>query len=437
MTHPSLPPIPTRRPRAMRGGTLAWVLGFLAIVGALAGVELYALYAHNRERTAAVPVAAPAARPISVPVGDVERPQTEAVVGPKIVLTGWATAPAGIRAVEIRMEGQVFPAKLGVTRLDVVRIRPDLGTKPDTGWEFIGDFTGDVPPPGVNRRILTIVAVGNDGRETVLGRKSLVEPAALARWADFTPKGTTPFYLLPALSGLDLNGASELDTIYAPYLSPTVRAGFRVPILYLRMTRGAAHDYVFDPDWDPVRKCGERRIGDDSLNAVIAHSKAKSLPVLVTLNGGIWADAYCDVPEWDVNDKLEKDLANDQWNERNEVMPDDYLKHLPGSHGRARARAGAHVQRLRERRSPLQEAQPAGGGTPPRRVLARASGPLRRRRASIRTRTSIRSSRGSSGTTTTRARCASSASGSRVRDRTRAGPRRACPTCARIAVRSR
>jgi hypothetical protein len=315
----------------MRGGTLAWVLAFLAIVGALAGVELYALYAHNRERTAAVPVAAPAAKPTSVPVGDVERPQTEAVVGPKIVLTGWATAPAGIRAVEIRMEGRVFPAKLGVTRLDVVRIRPDLGTKPDTGWEFVGDFTGDVPPPGVNRRILTIVAVGNDGRETVLGRKSLVEPAALARWADFTPKGTTPFYLLPALSGLDLNGASELDTIYAPYLSPTVRAGFRGPILYLRMTRGAAHDYVFDPDWDPVRKCGERRIGDDSLNAVIAHSKAKSLPVLVTLNGGIWADAYCDVPEWDVNDKLEKDLANDQWNDRNEVMPDDYLKHLPGS----------------------------------------------------------------------------------------------------------
>ena len=84
-------------------------------------------------------------------------------------------------------------------------------------------------------------------------------------------------------------------------------------------------------DWDPTRKCGARRIGDDSLNAVTARAIAKRLPVLVTLNGGIWADASCDVPEWDVNDRLEQDPANCQWNENNEVMPDDYLKNLPGS----------------------------------------------------------------------------------------------------------
>ncbi len=331
------------KPRTSRGRTLPWVLGFLGIVAALAGVELYALYAHNRDHPLA-PVTAPAnpatatppgaaftANANGAPVGNVERPPAEGVIGPKIVVSGWATAPSGIKAVELRMEGRVFPAKLGVTRLDVVRVRPELGSKTDTGWEFAGDFTGVAAPAGVNRRVITIVAVANDGKETVLGRRSLVEPAALARWADFTPKATTPFYVLPALSGIDLNGASELDWIYEPYRSPTVRAGFRVPILYLRMTKGAAHDWVFDPDWDPTRKCGARRIGDDSLTTVIAHSKAKSLPVLVTLNGGIWADAYCDVPEWDVNDHLEQDLANDQWNDRNEVMPDDYLKHLPGS----------------------------------------------------------------------------------------------------------
>ena len=54
--------------------------------------------------------------------------------------------------------------------------------------------------------------------------------------------------------------------------------------------------------------------------------------MLVTLNGGIWADAAGNVPEWDVNDRLEEDPANCQWNERDEVMPDDYLRHLPGSH---------------------------------------------------------------------------------------------------------
>jgi hypothetical protein len=136
---------------------------------------------------------------------------------------------------------------------------------------------------------------------------------------------------LPALSGIDLGGAAELDAIYAPYESATLRAGFRVPTLYLRMTKGAAADYVFDPDWDSTRKCGARRIGDDALNHVLAHAQAKRLPVLVTLNGGIWADAYCDVPEWDINDKLEQDPANVQWNEKNEAMPDGHLKDLPGS----------------------------------------------------------------------------------------------------------
>ena len=53
--------------------------------------------------------------------------------------------------------------------------------------------------------------------------------------------------------------------------------------------------------------------------------------MLVTLNGGVWADASCRRPEWDVNDWLEQDAANCQWNEKNEVMPDDFLRHLPGS----------------------------------------------------------------------------------------------------------
>ena len=35
--------------------------------------------------------------------------------------------------------------------------------------------------------------------------------------------------------------------------------------------------------------------------------------------------------DWDINDKLEQDVANGQWNEKNQVMPDDARKDLPGS----------------------------------------------------------------------------------------------------------
>ncbi len=329
---PSTPGLPmaTAHRAVMRGNALRLFLILLAIVAVVAGIEIYAVVAHHR---AQAPAAAPISTVVQVgaePIGAIDTPAAEALVGPRIALSGWALSPAGIRTVEVRLDGRAFAAKVGTARPDVARAKPGFPDHPNSGFEFTGDFS-PYPAPTGDRRMLTIVAVGKDGRETLLGRRSLIESAALARWTAFTPKDAMPFYLLPALSGIDLGGASELDSIYAPYVSPTLRAGFRAPILYLRMTKGADGDYAFDPDWDPQRKCGERRIGDDSLNAVLAHATAKQLPVLVTLNGGIWADAYCDVPQWDINDKLEQDSANSQWNEKNEVMPDDYLKHLPGS----------------------------------------------------------------------------------------------------------
>lgn len=318
-------------PRAVSGSITRALLVLLSVVAAIVGVELYAIYADNRAK-APVPQPPPAvARTGTGPVGDIDAPTGEAVVGPRVTISGWTLAPAGVRGVEIRFDGRAFPASMGIARPDVALAKPGYPDNGHAGFEFTGDFSPYASPAGVDRRALAVVAIDKDGRETVLGQRSVVEPAALRRWSAFTVTGARPFYLLPALSGIDLGGAAELDTIYAPYVSATLRAGFRVPILYLRMTRGEPGDYAFDPDWDPTRKCGERRIGDDSLNAVLAHARAKRLPVLVTLNGGIWADAYCDVPQWDINDKLEQDPANCQWNEKNQVMPDNHLKDLPGS----------------------------------------------------------------------------------------------------------
>jgi hypothetical protein len=48
-------------------------------------------------------------------------------------------------------------------------------------------------------------------------------------------------------SGATMGGADETDTAYAPYVSRTQRVGIAVPLLYMRNTRGAAHDWVFDP----------------------------------------------------------------------------------------------------------------------------------------------------------------------------------------------
>jgi hypothetical protein len=63
------------------------------------------------------------------------------------------------------------------------------------------------------------------------------------------------------------------------------------------------------------------------------HSYAieKRLPVNIILNGGIWGDASCDTPEWDLTDHLEQDVNNVQWDHRANVHPDDLMKNVPGS----------------------------------------------------------------------------------------------------------
>jgi hypothetical protein len=185
---------------------------------------------------------------------------------------------------------------------------------------------------GVERRTLTVVAIACDGSEMVLGRRSLIEASAHARWRFIGERSTPPFFVIPALSGVAAGGAFGLDTWYSAYVSRTTRIGMRVPVLYLRTTTGRLDDYRFDAAFDVRRRMGDRAVVDDALEDVLSHARQVRLPVLITLNGGIWADAAGSVPEWDVNDRLEEDSRNCQWNARDEVMPDDYLKHLPGSH---------------------------------------------------------------------------------------------------------
>ncbi len=264
-------------------------------------------------------------------IGAVDAPTDETVIGTGVRISGWALDPAGIRGVEIRLDGHAYPARYGLARADVAQVKPGYPDSAESGFSFEGNFAPLEPA----RHEIAVISVNRQGSETVLARKSLLPPAALTQWqplyASRYADSATPFFVLPGLSGIPLGGAIELDKAYSPYMSPTVKFGMRVPILYLRTTLGPTRDWEFDPGWNIERRCGERRIAEDSLSALIAYAVLHRLPVLFTLNGGIWADAVCDVPEWDINDHLEHDKANCQWNEHDEVMADDYLKHLPGA----------------------------------------------------------------------------------------------------------
>lgn len=276
----------------------------------------------------------PATKP-SAPIGWIDEPAADTIVGPYATISGWALDAEGIKSVEIRIGKASYPAQFGLSRPDVSSVKVGFPDTPAPGFRYSGDLTGALGARQDARYVAEVVAINKAGVETVLGRKNVVFSTESSQWRSlYLSHGASPrdlFFIVPGLSAVKLGGARDLDTAYTSYLSPTVRVGMRVPILYMRTTLGASADWRFDPDWDYERRCGSRRIAEDSLNAVITHARKFRLPVLFTLNGGVWSDASCNVPDWDITDRLEQDENNVQWNERNEALPDDYLKNLPGA----------------------------------------------------------------------------------------------------------
>ena len=224
-----------------------------------------------------------------------------------------------------------IPAKIGIARPDVAIVHADYPGNDRSGFEVVADLE----KLSYGYHELAVVAVNKVGVESVLGKRTYVHPQFDRVWYDLlTKRGHRPnetFYYAFATSNVAEGDAGLMAQQYGPYVSETVKVGVRVPILYMRTTQGREHDWIFDPDWDTSRRCGERRIAEDSLNGLLKWSVDNQVPVLITLNGGIWADSACGVPDWDITDYLEQDAANCQWNEHDEVMADDYLRNLPGS----------------------------------------------------------------------------------------------------------
>jgi hypothetical protein len=325
-------PSSTALPRAAAGRAPWLAIAIAGIVVALAGAEFYALLQHGRpQRATDAPVAvAPAERAI----GWLDRPTEETVIGAAVQIDGWALDRAGVAAVEVRLDERRYRAAIGIARADVAQEHPGYPDSAHAGFTFTGDFAAELAHASAGVHALAIVVVARDGRETEIARRRLVATtvAPFAALLDRHPAlAARRLMVLMMTSGVGAGGANEIDAVYRPYRSRTTAIGFAVPILYLRTTAGADNDWRFDPAFDVSRQCGTRSVADDNLDGAIAFATRERLPVQFILNGGIWADATCDTPQWDVNDHLEQDAANCQWTQRNEVLPDDYRKQLAGS----------------------------------------------------------------------------------------------------------
>ncbi len=340
----------------------------LAAMALLASVEFYALHRSRTAGSASAPVAAaeapaaalpepkaaPSSPPVNAPaaatpapaampawplandkatpiVGYLDTPADEVIVADALDIVGWASAPAGIAAVEVIVDGRHHAAEIGLVRDDVAAVRRDDPHAARAGFRFHGEFA-DL---ALQRHAVQVIARDREGREALVGGLSLVSPRALARWADIarTNPGFAdhPFWFLMATSGVARGGGDGIAAQYRALVSPTVRIGMAVPILYMRTTKGAPGDFAFDPAFELSRKCKNRPVADDNLDGVIAFALAQRLPVQFILNGGIWGDASCESLEWDLTDHLQLDPLNCQWDQLNEVLPDDWVKGLVGS----------------------------------------------------------------------------------------------------------
>ena len=264
------------------------------------------------------------------PTGHVDFPVEDHVLGPSVRIVGWALDPTAIRRVEIRVAGRSYPARLGVGRPDVARAMPGYPGNDHGGFVFEGDwpeFSGSSQP-------LEIVAVG-EAAETVLARKVVEFPGRPRYWSSLLDEqpglAQAPVHFLLMASAISESMAREVGARYRPYLSRTIRIGISVPILYMRSTRGAADDWNFDPAFDTSRRCGTRQVAEDNLDRVLRIAAAQRMPIQIILNGGIWSDASCASPEWDLTDHLEQDASNVQWTQDDRTFPDGYLKGQAGS----------------------------------------------------------------------------------------------------------
>ena len=342
------PPAPraiARQPRArslQQGGAGRMLVVVLAIVAALASIEFYALSHSGRVRDHATAVVAPAATPAPAKAGSpaaatqrilgwVDAPAADVVVADRVGFAGWAVAAAGVRSVDVVIDGTQHPAQYGLVRDDVAAQHGDFPDARKSGWHLDADLAG-LP---LQRHDVSVVVTDRAGAKSTLARRSVVAPQTLAQWNALAAANpgfaARPFWFLMATSGVVQGGAKGIETQYRALTSTTMHVGMSVPILYMRTTRGAAGDYAFDPGFDLTRKCGHRAVADDNLDGVIGYAIAHKLPVNFILNGGIWGDASCESREWDLTDHLQLDEANCQWDNHNVVLPDDFKKGLNGS----------------------------------------------------------------------------------------------------------
>ena len=243
-------------------------------------------------------------------------------------LEGWLYSLNPLFDLVIEVNGNVIATfQPDLIRQDVCSVFPEMDKERNTGFKLHVPIARDQFSHRGASQVKLFYVSGED-------RKLLASSAVFHTdsYAQGKTDVTRTFYFTVASSNISLGGFGDFKEKLAPFAIGHCQLGFMAPVLYMRSTLGAQHDWQFDPDFDESRKqASGKLVVADSLRSILDYAVEHQIPCVIGLNGGIWGDAAGSCPEWDLTDHLEEDEINCQWNQRDEVMPDDYLTHLTGA----------------------------------------------------------------------------------------------------------
>lgn len=243
-------------------------------------------------------------------------------------IEGWLYSTAPVFDLFVQVNGQVLLSfQPDVVRHDVQSVFSDMDPSIITGFNLHIDLAASCL--GIRGATEVQLFYRCADKHELLATTVVYDAS---RYPKRTYVGDQAFHFTVASSNISLGGFGDFKSKLAPFAIGNCQLGFMAPVLYMRSTQGAQHDWQFDPSFDESRtQASGKLVLADSLDTIFKYAIEHQVPCVIGLNGGIWGDAAGSCPEWDLTDHLEESEENCQWNQRNEVMPDDYLTHLTGA----------------------------------------------------------------------------------------------------------
>lgn len=260
----------------------------------------------------------------------------ERLVNPETVrLNAWVFDEDGIEESRVETEtgrvlGKMMALGSSTTLRRFARLRGNgkemSQTAEHIGNGFAFELSGKALPDGLHR--LVVRAVDKSGRESVLpGPLVLVGPRTAV-----TCLGERRRVFLPGIREVFRTGFPQMESFRKMLGQGCVEVGIRGRLEYLRTTKGSEHDYLFDPGFPAtIPGFDKKGAAGESLHELLTAALHLKAPLLITLDGGVWADSRFPMPEFDAVDMLEEDARTVQWNQFGRAEPDDALKGLAGS----------------------------------------------------------------------------------------------------------